>query len=391
VRGLRAFSEMMTSAWTDESRAVEGRPDAQEESVALYTIHAAKGLEWPIVVPVNTMTQIVAQDNAVVDRTNGRFYCPVLGVRPTGYEAVRDAEKAELDRERIRLWYVAATRACELLILPRMDVAAKGSAWLSLLDLSIPSLPSLDLSHLPAGIGASATSAWNRQTREIFVDEAARIVSRQRHIRWLAPSRDEALAREVLEIEAPEILMMDSANEPIEESLPVNVQGGRERGLLLHKLIEEVLTGETEETEKALCERAKTLIPALGCSINDQALGLSPTELANSVLRALAIPEVAALRPRLMPEFPVYSVAMNLDQEEVIAGFADAIAFDPSGVPQIVVDWKSDVAPSAETIEHYRSQVRTYLDTTGAERGLIVLMTLGTVIPVTRRQIQAPR
>jgi exodeoxyribonuclease-5 len=171
----------------------------------------------------------------------------------------------------------------------------------------------------------------------------------------------------------------------------VNVQGGRERGLLLHKLIEEVLTGETEETEKALCERAKTLIPALGCSINDQALGLSPTELANSVLRALAIPEVAALRPRLMPEFPVYSVAMNLDQEEVIAGFADAIAFDPSGVPQIVVDWKSDVAPSAETIEHYRSQVRTYLDTTGAERGLIVLMTLGTVIPVTRRQIQAPR
>jgi exodeoxyribonuclease-5 len=92
-----------------------------------------------------------------------------------------------------------------------------------------------------------------------------------------------------------------------------------------------------------------------------------------------------------MPEFPVYSAAMNVDQEEVIAGIADAIAFDPSGVPQVVVDWKSDVAPSAETVEHYRSQVRTYLDTTGAERGLIVLMTLGTVIPVTRRQIQAPR
>jgi len=391
VRGLRAFAEMMTAAWTDESRAVEGRPDAQEESVALYTMHASKGLEWPIVVPVNTMTQIVALDNAVVDRTNGRFYCPVLGVRPTGYEAVRDAEKAELDRERIRLWYVAATRACELLILPRMDVAAKGSAWLSLLDLSIPGLPSLDLAHLPADFGTSATSAQNRQTREIFVDEAARIVSRQRHIRWLAPSRDEAMTRDVLEIETPALLFTDSANEPIEESLPVNVQGGRERGLLLHKLIEEVLTGETEETEKALCERAATLILALGCSIKDQALGLSPTELANSVLRTLALPEVAALRPGLMPEFPVYSAAMNLDQEEVIVGFADAIAFDPSGVPQVVVDWKSDVAPSTETIEHYRSQVRTYLDTTGGERGLIVLMTPGTVIPVTRTQIQALR
>jgi exodeoxyribonuclease-5 len=272
-----------------------------------------------------------------------------------------------------------------------MDVAAKGSAWLSLLDLSIPGLPSLDLAHLPAEFGTSATSAQNRQTREIFVDEAARIVSRQRHIRWLAPSRDEAMTRDVLEIETPALLFTDSANEPIEESLPVNVQGGRERGLLLHKLIEEVLTGETEETEKALCERAATLILALGCSIKDQALGLSPTELANSVLRTLALPEVAALRPGLMPEFPVYSAAMNLDQEEVIVGFADAIAFDPSGVPQVVVDWKSDVAPSTETIEHYRSQVRTYLDTTGGERGLIVLMTPGTVIPVTRTQIQALR
>lgn len=41
VRGLRAFADAMTAAWTDEARAVEGRPDAQEEAVALFTMHAA--------------------------------------------------------------------------------------------------------------------------------------------------------------------------------------------------------------------------------------------------------------------------------------------------------------------------------------------------------------
>ncbi len=53
VRGLRAFSEAMTAAWTDEARAVEGRPDAQEEAVALFSMHAAKGLEWAVI-PINT-------------------------------------------------------------------------------------------------------------------------------------------------------------------------------------------------------------------------------------------------------------------------------------------------------------------------------------------------
>ena len=173
VRGLRAFAEAMTAAWTDESRAVEGRPDAQEEAVALYTIHAAKGLEWPIVVPVNTMTQIIGPDSAVIDRANDHFYCRVFGVEPAGYDAARTAEEVELNRERIRLWYVAATRARDLLVLPRLDVAPKASAWISLLDLSLAALPALDLSHLPPDISGSVAEVENPQTREIFAGEAA--------------------------------------------------------------------------------------------------------------------------------------------------------------------------------------------------------------------------
>ncbi len=38
--------------------------------------------------------------------------------------------------------------------------------------------------------------------------------------------------------------------------------------------------------------------------MDDPALGLAPAELAGCVVRALSLPEVVTLRPRLKPEIP---------------------------------------------------------------------------------------
>ena len=383
VRGLRAFAEAMTAAWSDEARAVEGRPDAQEEAVALYTMHAAKGLEWPIVVPINTMTQLRATETAVTDRASGRFFCRVFGVEPTGYAAARDDEGAELDRERVRLWYVATTRARELLILPRLDVDPRGKAWISLVDLALDSLPALDLEHLPPEVDAGEPAAENEQTRGAFAAEATAIAERTHRIVWRAPSRDEDAARPVLREEAPTILATDGDGAPADGTAAAAIQGGRERGTILHKLIEEVLTGETAETRPDLAARAETLIRALGLPVTDDpAQGLAPAELAGCVVRALSLPEVAALRPGLVPELPVYGSTETDSQEEATHGIVDAIAFDADGAPQVVIDWKSDLDPSPDALQHYRAQVRAYLDMTGADRGLIVAVTTGTVMLV---------
>lgn len=383
VRGLRAFAEAMAAAWSDEARAVEGRPDAQEEAVALFTMHAAKGLEWPIVIPVNTMTSVMAPDSAVIDRQRETFYCPVLGVAPEGYETARQAEKEELDRERIRLWYVAATRARELLVLPRLDVTPSKSAWIGLVDLSLAGLPGLDVSHLPAGLTAGGAGAGNMQTRASFAAEAEAIAAAQTRLTWLAPSRDESTAGTVLREEEAALWTGAADEQPPELEAAVLVQGGRERGLILHKLMEEVLTGETPETEAALIERAADLIRALGQSpVADPATGLSADELAECVVRTLALPDIAALRPGLLAEFPVYSAQAADGVETAKAGIADALTLTTEGRPAVVVDWKSDVTPAPGTLDHYRAQVRAYLDMTGAERGLIVLMTSGSVIPV---------
>lgn len=385
VRGLRAFSEAMTAAWTDEARAVEGRPDAQEEAVALYTMHAAKGLEWPVVIPINTMTGVMAPDSAVTDRQTDTFYCPVLGVPPSGYDAARQAEKDELDRERVRLWYVAATRARELLVLPRLDVAPSKSAWIGLVDLSLTDLPHFDVSHLPLDPIAVTGDAANDQTRESFATEAGAIAERQMHLTWLAPSRDETATGSVLQEEEPDIWAVSTDSPAPETETHASIQGGRERGLILHKLMEEVLTGECDEVGAALTARATDLIHALSEEpSSDPANGLSPEELAGCVTRTLALSEVAALRPSLLAEFPVYAFQQEDAALVATAGIADALTVGPEGRPAVVIDWKSDVNPAQETLDHYWAQVRAYLDMTGAERGLIVLMTDGTVITVLR-------
>ena len=188
---------------------------------------------------------------------------------------------------------------------------------------------------------------------------------------WRTPSRDESAAGPVVTEAGPEILADDDDGAPVDGAAAPPIQGGLDRGLILHKLIEEILTGETAETVPTLEARAESLIRELGRTVQDDAaLGLHPAEFAECVVRTLSLPEIAAIRSDLVAEFPVYASRAAEPEGEAFAGIADA------------VDWKSDVDPSPETADHYRSQVQTYLDMTGAERGLIVMMTGGRVVDI---------
>jgi exodeoxyribonuclease-5 len=383
VRGLQAFAEAMTVAWTDKERTVEGRPDAQEESVALFTMHTAKGLEWPIVIPINTMTGVKGPDSAVVDRRSDTFYCPILGVAPEGHEAVLDAETAELNRERIRLWYVAATRARELLVLPRSDVPSSKSAWNALMELNLPGLPTIDLGQLPLAQVGAAVAAVNEQTRASFAAQASAIVDRQQHLTWCAPSRHEGQSGQRLAVEVADSRASGPDELKPEIKAPAAIQGGMQRGLILHKLMEEILTGETNDAPAAVMARAGELIRSLEATpVADSARGLSAEELAGCVARTLALPRIAALLPSLLAEFPIYGLQAEAAGEIAMAGIADALTLSATGAVDVVVDWKSDVNPSATALDHYRDQVATYLGITGARQGLIVLMTSGTVLEV---------
>ncbi len=381
VRGLKAFADAMIAAWEGRTRSAEGRPDAQEEAVSLVTMHASKGLEWPIVVPINTMTAGMDVRDPIIDSDTKTIFLPIFGVAPAGYDEAKAAEVAERERERLRLWYVAATRARELLVLPKLDVAASKSSWNALMDFDLDSLPLIEIDQHPPGFATIDSDPENAQTREMFAEEAAAITAATTKLRWIAPSRDEDPTGPLDITPVPQINL--GADEEPSAGSAIAVQGGRERGLIIHKLFEEALTGETADDVAALIGRAADLIKDLGSQAKPDATdGLSADEMGNTVAKTLALPEIAAIRARLLPELPVYGSGQEDGVELATFGIVDALCIGDDGKPELVIDWKSDVAPSRAASDHYRSQVRRYLQVTGIPRGLIVFVTSGNIVTV---------
>jgi exodeoxyribonuclease-5 len=149
--------------------------------------------------------------------------------------------------------------------------------------------------------------------------------------------------------------------------------------VILHKLIEEVLTGETADDLAKLQARAAELLVQLGLPDAENAAdGYSSREMATSVQRALQVKEISQLRAKLLPEFRVYAASVAGQKVSLTAGIADAVSHE-GGQIQTVVDWKSDVNPALADVDMYRGQVRSYLTATGATVGLIVFVASGRI------------
>jgi len=376
VRGLRAFARDMRANWEEQVRQVEGRPDAEEQSVALITIHASKGLEWPIVIPINMAGTPKSESGLMYDRRSGDFSIPVLDIEPTGYAAIKSWNETEHARERVRLWYVATTRARDLLVLPRHAANLSDKSWARIVDLDITALPAITPADLGAEMSPSSTPAENTQTRALFADEAKLISEAAITIHWHRPSLHEA--------DAPPSESIPLFSDPgsVEAVVPViEIAGSATRGSILHKLMEEVLTGETQDTAAELERRAAELLAQLGQEPSaDPKLGIAPRELAATIVRTLNLPDIAALRPGLIPEHTIFGSESDGKTQTLISGIADAVARDEHGGIEAIIDWKSDVEMNADKLANYRSQLGDYRKQTGAKRALLVLITSGKIL-----------
>jgi hypothetical protein len=65
-------------------------------------------------------------------------------------------------------------------------------------------------------------------------------------------------------------------------------------------------------------------------------------EIAATAWRTLQLPDVTALRTRLVPEWPIYRLIADQPTPRALAGRIDAIAYEGDRV-DVVIDGKSDI------------------------------------------------
>ena len=134
ARGIAEFSSAMWGRWEDTESQAEGRPDAEADAVSIVTMHSSKGLEWPIVIPINSMTKLRSKDQFLYRRQDD---------------------------------------------------------WLSLLTLDLASLPKLDASIFTGSPATPVAIAANAQDLATWQAEATGIAAGERRITWRQPSRHE--------------------------------------------------------------------------------------------------------------------------------------------------------------------------------------------------------
>ena len=135
---FRGFVEELNSK-ADRERSTE--PPVLEdaaEGVRIMTVHAAKGLEFPIVILAD-MTAKIAQAKAskYIDPVARLAAIRVLGCSPWDLLDHEAEESARDEAEGVRVAYVAATRARDILIIPAVGDGALEGCWLSPLNKAI--------------------------------------------------------------------------------------------------------------------------------------------------------------------------------------------------------------------------------------------------------------
>jgi ATP-dependent helicase/nuclease subunit A len=332
---------------TYDSVATEESPD--EHSIRVMTVHAAKGLEFPVVIVTGLGRKPVANRPVIVsDHTSGSVELHLGDFTTAGWEVVDAREKSMEAAERVRLLYVALTRARDHLVVGLFRAANRGDETdAGRLDLRLRACDGVDAleeeweAAAPgrrAGEADGTTPEEHWDAEEAWVKGRAELLSRLGVLRTqtatgLAHTDDEAG-------------LTHEAGEDVATSR--RGRAATSRGRAVHAVLQVIDLA----TAAGLDDLARAQAAAEG--IPDQA------------------PEVAALVRAACESEPVRRATTLRHWREVpvgaridgvlLEGFVDLLYELPDG-RLVIVDYKTDAVRGAEVdrrMERYRLQGGVY-------------------------------
>ena len=371
--------------WADMQQEERARitevavPETDDDAVRIMTMHAAKGLEFPIVILLG-LAQDSTQNNAAVlfDRTGDSLEVKLVGLKTPGYLALDEQEKAHTAAESVRLAYVAATRARDHLLVSMYLSTRQNSQNCSGITATIANLPTdetplhsevsfssgakLKLNPIPSGgaaLGEYDPGSW----REARSDELLRRSLPQA----VTATR---LARD----SAPVGVDIDDKDAEQDADQPWRTgRGGTAFGSALHAVLQDVMGQMTGHlplaagipAEEFLAQWDDTIGQLAEFHTDAEGISSERAEIARLAGRTLRSPAVVlSLRARrLWSEIPVAAQVETPIGPVVIEGIIDLLYEDVDG-QLVILDYKSDQvigeADVAERVDHYRMQGAAY-------------------------------
>ncbi|GAA1347716.1 UvrD-helicase domain-containing protein [Arthrobacter roseus] len=343
---LRDYLVWASTQQEDNSKVKEAVvPETDAQAVRIMTIHASKGLEFPMVILAGTGSSPNHQKAAALWDERGKLQVHFAGdIESSGYREASQIESDFIEAERRRLLYVACTRAESHLVVSHY-VGAKGSLGQLLVDQDDDAVPSLKLpTDLPFGLRAGTEAALV----EPFAEWESRRLRWQETSAIASTTSVTALAKGASEPTEPASAMrFVDVND---DGLPTFAEPGGEHGAVFGTVLHRVLELSGLRDSADFEELASSV--ALAEGLTDPA-GLA--ERARSALSSEPVQQAAEREHWL--ELPVVGSSEGVTVEGVI----DLMYQDDDGA-LVIADFKTDISVTEETIAAYWRQLGTYAE-----------------------------